>query len=190
MAARPRRRIRPAVRALVVLAVVGGVLAAVLSSEAPPDPAEVQAFTTGLVPIVQDWGAVEILGMRPAVADLRDGTGVPPITIVTEAQAWQAAFDGYERDLEALGTPRGLEDVVAQLRLSLSRYRDAAAAFEAAAAAAAEGQAFDLDVGIDAASEGAETFDDAVATLNLVRRAVGLDPEPSLAGSATSQGGE
>ena len=165
---------------IVPLVLVGIVVLPTLQDESSIRPDEVRAFSEGLAPIVQSWGSVEILGMRPAVADLRDAGGVPAGAIVTEAQAWQEAFAQNRRDLAALGIPAGLEDVVRMLEASLDHYIAAAKAFEAAAARVEDGASPDLDAGIDEAAAGAELFDRAAALLQELRRSPGLAPDPSL----------
>lgn len=170
----------------VVMPLLVAVLAATVFLLRPPGgnrprPAELEAFSDGLAPIVQSWGSVEILGMRMAIGDLRDGeeTGIPAMAIAAEARAWQASFAQNREDLDALGVPRGLEEVVRLLHASLDRYVAAAEAFGLAARTVADGGALDLDAGISAAAEGAELFDRAAVLFQQIRRSAGLAPDPT-----------
>lgn len=177
---RPRRVLhRLAGVALAVALLVAAVPA--LGPQRPPQLAadEVDAYTEAIAGIAESWGAIEVLGMRPAVTDLRTGEGVPAATIVTQATAWRSSFASYRRELDAMTVPAALTEAHRLFLAALERYDEAAGQFGDAAGRAARGVDFDIQPGIAAAETGAGLFDRAAAGLQEVRARAGLSPSPS-----------
>lgn len=143
-----------------------------------PDPKAIEAYQAKLLPLVQDWGRIEVQGMRPAIADLVSGEGVPPETVAGEARAWHAGFVDLRAKIAALDPPPELQPVEDQFDDAMQHYLDSALAFEQAADGPAEARTAGIEKGIAAAKEGARLYNEASMVLQRVRRAAGLPTSP------------
>lgn len=143
-----------------------------------PDRKAVEAYQAKLLPLVTEWGKVEVQGMRPAIGDLVSGEGVPPEAVGGEARAWRAAFLDLRDKIRALDPP--IELVPAELLFdnSMQRYIDATVAFEQAADGPVEARQASIETGIEAARDGARLYNEASMVLQRVRRAAGLPTSP------------
>jgi hypothetical protein len=180
------RRTVVAAMAAGVVAVVAVVVAAVVLRAADddgPSRAEVETYEEAILPLVREWGRIEVQGMRPAVADLQSGEGVPAATVAGEARAWHAAFERLRSQLRAVAAPEGMEEVAHGFDRAMADYLEAAATFEQAASAAdAEERSRLVDRGITVVQRGADRYDDASALLQEARRSVGLPPTDDFPG--------
>ena len=182
---------RPTLRWVVGVTLAFGVLVstvivfAVTDRPAKLSAGEVDTYTSAMAEIASEWGSIEVLGMRPAVADLQRGEGLPPITIVTQSEAWRSSFDGLGRDLEVMEVPDGLAATHDLFVAALVRYDDAAREFGSAAGRAARGETFEVAAGIRAAKEGAELFDRAAQSLQEARVRAGLAHHPAFPSGVT-----
>lgn len=139
--------------------------------------AELVAYEDALAPVVKDWGSIEILGMRPAIADLRAGTDLGrPELVAVQARAWRAALALDRRKLVELRAPGALRQTRDLLLDSMDRYLAATASFLAATAAQGVERERFIDAGIRHAKDGAQVYDRASALLQAARREVGLGP--------------
>ena len=163
----------------VAIALVLAAVVRLLPTDLPLVASEIDAYSSVLAEVADSWGAIEVLGMRPAVADLRTGEGVPADAIVTQTRAWRSSFDDYRRDLEAMDVPHGLQEAHRLFLTALDRYHDAARLFGDAAQRASHGQSFDVETGIEAAKVGADLFDRAATELQQVRARAGLPAHPA-----------
>lgn len=168
------------VAGLMVVAVVGGMLeTSTRRAPAGPSAAEVAALTAyekAILPIVRDWGSVEMLGMRPAVADLQAGTGVPAATVAVEAAAWRSALELDRVKLRAVKPPRSLREASGLFDAAIVRYLDAADLFRRAALSPASARGRLIAAGIAAAEAGDRVYDDASAVIQAARSRLGLTP--------------
>jgi hypothetical protein len=188
-------RLRAPRRAALTLVVAGVLLAYLLPAVAdqvrgradtrsPQPPAitapELVAYEDALTPVVKDWGSIEILGMRPAIADLRAGTefGRPELVAV-QARAWRAALELDRRKLTDLSPPTALRQTHELLLDSMDRYLAATASFLAATAADAADRERLIDEGIRRAKDGAQVYNRASALLQSSRRELGLGSSPT-----------
>lgn len=140
------------------------------------DRAAADGYDDALRPIVDEWGRIEVQGMRPAVADLRAGDGVPAEAIAGEAAAWAAAFRAIDERLSSLVVPRALASAHADLRSALRDYAVASQRFEAAAYAEGSERERAIDGGVAMAARGADRFDLALARVDRARADAGLLP--------------
>ncbi|MDQ3758270.1 MAG: hypothetical protein M3394_10525 [Actinomycetota bacterium] len=139
----------------------------------------VLAYEKAILPIVSEWGRIEVQGMRPAISDLRtDGEGVPPDAIVTEAQAWQSALQGIRRRLAEQRPPSSLRPAARLFDQAVVRYLEAAEAFEQAARATGDAREAGIADGIDRVREGSRLYNEASMDLQAARRRAGLEPTP------------
>lgn len=168
--ARPRLRTRAALMFAASAVLAGTVLGVLqLRGGAQPSAAQLTGYERAILPVVQDWGSVEMLGMRPAIADLQAGTGVPAATIEGEARAWRAAL-AHDRDrLRAVPAPAGLAAAAALFDRAISRYLDAAALFQQATVVTGAVRTALIDQGIAAAQDGDGQFDDASLLIQRAR---------------------
>lgn len=180
-AGRARRRGLVGAVALVV-ALAAGLAAAVAGRDAGGlTRAQVAGYQADLLPIAQEWGRIEIQGMRPAIGDLVSGEGVPPETVAGEARAWSAGLEALDRKLAALEAtaPGPLRDATARFRAAMVEYLAAARTFERAATATDGDRRLALvDEGIEAAQRGARAYNEASVLLQDARARVGLAPTP------------
>lgn len=145
------------------------------SGRAADTSSAVVTYQAQVVPIVKDWGSVEVMGMRPAVADLRTGTDLGrPEIVAVQARAWRAALETDRAKLAALTPPAELRPMAALMDASMGLYLQAVQRFLDATAATGAQRGALLDQGIAAAREGADVYDRASAVLHQVRRAHGL----------------
>jgi hypothetical protein len=152
---------------------------------------EIVAYQAKLLPLVQEWGKIEIQGMRPAISDLsRSINGpapdpndendivVPPEAIGGEAQAWQSGLVDLRKKIKDLPTPQSLTRAKLLFDQAIVRYIDAAKLFEKAAGGPVDQRQAGIDKGIDAATDGARIYNDASVLLQQARRRVGLSASP------------
>lgn len=191
------RRLRAPRRAALALVVAGLLLTYLLPAVAEqvrggPDlqpPAvtapELVAYEEALTPVVTDWGSIEILGMRPAIADLRAGTELGrPELVAVQARAWRAALDLDRRKLIDLSPPKALRQTHELLLDSMDHYLAATASFLAATAAEAADRERLIDEGIRQAKDGAQVYNQASTLLQAERRQLGLGPSPTFPDAA------
>lgn len=127
-------------------------------------------------PITVEWGKIEILGMRPAIGDLREEGGVPAETIAGEARHWQATLSSLREQLRAVEAPLRLRRAAVLFDESIVLYIDAARIFERAASSTGEEQARGIEDGIAKVRQGTQRFNQAAVQLQDARRQVGLGP--------------
>jgi hypothetical protein len=167
---------------VLVVALTGAGLAARVSDSASTSrgsTAELLAYERALLPVAKDWGSIEVLGMRPAVADLRTGGPLGrPDLVATQARAWLAALQADRDKLRALAAPASVRAAGPLLDRSIALYVDAASSFLAAATGPVTERVARIERGIDQARRGALLYNDASAVLQAARRAHGLPPTP------------
>ena len=139
-----------------------------------PSATEIERLTTALQDAARPWGRIEVQGMRPAIADLGSGEGVPPETVAGEARAWQEGLRDVAAQLDRIRTTKGLRKIVLSFRRALERYQEAARLFEQAAEAPSDRRQGLLDRGIAEAGEGARLYNEASMELQAARRRAGL----------------
>jgi hypothetical protein len=165
--------------ALAVSAVVSAACTGGTPHRPQPSAGELAAYEKAILPIVQDWGSIEVEGMQPAVDDLRSGTGVPAVSIGGEARAWRSALQADRAKLAAVSAPPGLSDAPPLFDRSISAYLDAAQLFGRAAAAPAGPRRNALiDAGVAAAKTGDRLYDAASALIQAAHRRLGQSPSP------------
>lgn len=143
------------------------------------DREEIEAYQADLLPLAQEWGRIEVQGMRPAIADLTSGEGVPPVTVAGEARAWRSGFESLRAKIEALEPPKVLQEAERLFDQAMQRYLEATNEFERAAdGPAGEGRKAGIERGIALANEGAALYNDASLVLQAARKDVGLPPTP------------
>jgi hypothetical protein len=157
------------VAALVVVAVLGA------RSASAPRTDELVAFEAAIHDPIQHWGKIEVLGMRPAMFDLRRGSGVPAAAIAEEARQWQEGMREIGRQLAAAHAPASESQVVPLFTRALAGYVNAAALVERAAGSDA-GSARNalLDEAISSAQHGDCVYDDASMAIQHARLQAGL----------------
>ena len=167
-----------------VLAVVLGtalVLAIVVPSDGRPHPsaAAIKRYEKAILAPVKDWGSIEILGMRPTIPDLLGQKGaLPPGAIITESNAWLAAFAHDRTLIAAVRPPAGLGRCRGLFLRALDKYSDAARTFGRAAATPLSQRRPVIEAGIASATAGDQLFDQASAVLQRARLAAGLQLSP------------
>lgn len=154
--------------ALALAGAVGGSRAGELTR------AEVLNYQGRLWPIAQNWGSIEVDGMRPAVYNLATGHGVPARMITIEARAWRYSLGVDARKLAALHPPAALRRAQALFAAAMADYLRAATLFGRATLLARPARHPLLLAGIAAAERGDTTYDDASADLQRARARVGL----------------
>lgn len=145
-------------------------------SNVPARRAAIEAYQAELLPLVQEWGQIEVQGMRPAIGDLRSGEGVPPETVGGEARAWRAGFESLHAKILALHPPKEMRQAERLFDQAMQRYLDATVEFERAADGPAGERAAGIDRGISAARDGARLYNEASLVLQAARKEVGLPP--------------
>jgi hypothetical protein len=139
------------------------------------DRRQLVAFENKLVPLVNEWGKIEVDGMRPAIADLSTGGGVvPPEGIAGEARAWQSGLVDLRAKIAALVPPPRLVPAKSLFDQAMVRYINAAKLFEQAADGPADQRKAGIQKGIDAATSGAQLYNEASLILQAERHRVGL----------------
>jgi hypothetical protein len=150
---------------------------------------ELEAYEGKLLPLVQEWGKIEVQGMRPAIADLQlagtpaaqsdpnsDDVVVPPEGIAGEARAWRAGFVELRKKIADVPAPPALARAKLLFDRAIVRYIDAATIFERAADGPVDQRKAGIDKGIAAARDGAALYNDASLVLQAARKRVGLPP--------------
>lgn len=175
--------------ATVVAVVVAIAIAGVAQWSSHPSQrlsrADVLRYQSQLLPVVRDWGSIEVEGMRPAIADLSSGQGVPARLIAVEARAWQSALTIDQSRLMKIRPPANLRPAVVLFDASIRSYLLAAATFRRAALAVPNERAALIDAGIKAARTGTQQYDAASTLLQQARRAVGLPTTSDFPQAAT-----
>jgi hypothetical protein len=144
-----------------------------------PSAQQLAAYEKAILPTVRDWGSIEVLGMRPAVADLRSGSGVPASAVEVEARAWVSSLRLDRDKLRAVSPPPGLDEAARFFDEAMERYLEAATLFgRAAAAPAGESRRKLIDDGTAAAAAGASTYNRASVVLQQAHRRLGQSPSP------------
>jgi len=142
--------------------------------------AEVEAYQASIAEPLRHWGKIEALGMRPAVADLRAGQGVPPSWIAGEARAWRSGLAQVRAQLDAAVAPPPLRRAADLLDQSVRMYLGAATLFEQAASVPRAEAPPLIRRGVDQAAQADCLFDTAAVQIQDARRAAGLDTDPGL----------
>jgi hypothetical protein len=145
------------------------------------DRKKLLAYEAKLVPLVKNWGKIEIDGMRPAIADLASGPGntsVPPEAIAGEARAWQEGLTQIRADMTKLTPPASLKRAAELFDQSIVKYLAAAKSFEQAASSTGEAQKKGIEAGSRQAGDGATIYNDASLLLQRARHKVGLPTSP------------
>lgn len=173
--------------ALSALVAVGVAMASGDNGPSKADRAEaVSRYQKELFPLVEEWGRIEVQGMRPAISDLtadpatatEENPIVPPETVAGEARAWQTSLKDLRTKIAALDPPRALLPAERMFDRSIVRYIEAAVEFEKAADGPADQRRAGIERGIDAAKEGARLYNEASMALQRVRKSVGLPVTP------------
>src|SRR5581483_4949519 len=176
--AHTRRRITVAVAAvaLVAAAVTAGL---VLNRGDQLRAPTIERYQKAMLPLVTEWGKIEIQGMRPAISDLSSGEGVPASLIGGEARAWQSGLKDLRTKIRKVAAPKQLAQASALFDQAIVKYLDAAVIFEHAADGP-EGDARSkaIDDGIKQASDGAAIYNRASLVIQSARRHAGLGPTP------------
>ena len=148
-------------------------------SDSPFSKEDVEQLHAALYGPTQHWGRIEVQGMRPAVADLVSGEGVPAETIGGEARAWQGGLREVGTELAAIRTTDALRPIVDRFRAALEPYLEAARLFEEATVVpVGDGRLVLVDRGIEAAKRGTRLYNEASMKLQAARRTVGLPTSP------------
>jgi hypothetical protein len=158
---------------------------AALATAAPPAASSsstrdaLAAYQERVVPVVKDWGSIEVLGMRPAIADLRAGDELgAPAVVAAEARAWRAGLSKDRAALASARPPAELADAARLLDRAMAGYLRATDLFLAATGAVGSSRARLVEEGIRTVSAGARTYDEASRRLHDVLRAHGVQPSP------------
>lgn len=173
-----RRRLLAGLAPFLLIAVGIGA-ARLIGADGGTSPAERDAvvrYQEAVHPITVEWGKIEILGMRPAIGDLREEGGVPAETIAGEARHWQATLATLREQLAAVEAPLPLRRAAALFDESIVLYIDAARNFERAASSTGDAQVRGIEDGIAKVREGTQRFNQAAVQLQDARRQVGLAP--------------
>ena len=139
----------------------------------------IEAYEAKLKPIVEEWGRIEVQGMRPAITDLLGGQ-FPPETVAGEARAWQSGLLELQGKLTALAAPKPLAKAKALFKKAMVRYIDAAKLFEQAADGPPADRKAGVDRGIAAATDGDRLYNQASMVLQKARHHVGLPTTPDV----------
>jgi hypothetical protein len=153
---------------LVAVAVLG-------ARTAGPRADEITAFEAAINEPIQHWGKVEVLGMRPAIFDLRRGAGVPATAIAQEAREWQKGLAQIGRQFDSVRAPSSESQALHLFKRALADYVNAAALVERATAAE-PGTARNalLDQAIAGAQHGDCVYDDGAVAIQQARQQAGL----------------
>jgi hypothetical protein len=167
------------VAALLVGVLLGAALVGCSSSDPHPSAGQLSAYEQAILPTVRDWGSVEVEGIQPAINDLRSGTGVPAVAIVTEASAWQGALRLDRTKLQAVHAPAGLTGCATLFDQAIVKYIAAAATFGRAASTPPGAARISLiDTGVATAKEGDQLYNQASAIIQAAHRRLGQSPTP------------
>lgn len=166
---------------LAVWAAVGPSSGVRRTSSVAPSAAQLAAYENAILPTVQDWGSVVVLGMRPAVGDLRgpSAAALPRSLVIPQAQAWAAALRADREKLRAVPVQPGLDAAARLFDRSLLRYLDAAALFGRAAALSPAAGTRYVDAGVAAATAGDRLYNQASALLQAAHRRLGQPANPN-----------
>jgi hypothetical protein len=137
---------------------------------------QVLTYQEKLSPLAKEWGRIEVQGMRPAIADLRSGEGVPAEMIAGEASAWEAGLKGLRVKIQNIQAPGSLARASVLFDQAIVRYIAAAVTFERAAQATGDERIKGIEDGVNVAIDGARIYNEASLTLQAARRKVGLGP--------------
>jgi hypothetical protein len=164
---------------VLVLAAAAGLASLVLTRHGGLSAAKVDKYQKAILPLVTEWGKIEIQGMRPAISDLRSGQGVPAPLIGGEARAWQSGLKDLRAKLQKVPAPKDLAKASALFDQAMVKYLDAAVTFEKAA----DGPEGDprnaaIDQGIKQATDGAAIYNQASLVLQGARKKAGLPTSP------------
>jgi hypothetical protein len=157
-----------------VCVVVAAIVAVLTRPTTSPRADQIDAFQAAIHAPVQHWGKVQVLGMRPAMGDLRRGTGVPAATIAQEAQAWQSGLALVGRQLDAVSVPPYLSHAMALFKQALAQYTDVAVLVQQAAATDGPARISLLDQAVASGLRGDCIYDDASVEIQQARRDAGL----------------
>jgi hypothetical protein len=178
-------------RGIAVLAlgvtVVVVVVVTMLGRSTPPDGAQIMALQTALHDPVQHWGRIEVLGMQPAISDLRTGTGVPATTIAAEARAWQDGLAQVGRQLDTIDAPARLAPAMTLFDQALGDYLRAGALVQQATAVEGPARSALLDDAVAAAQNGDCDYDDAGVAIQQARLRAGLGTTTDFPNHACAQ---
>jgi hypothetical protein len=154
-------------------------IAAVACHHSPAvNRAAVVRYQQAILPYVQEWGRIEILGMRPAVADLQSGNGVPAAAIATEADAWTAGLGEIRDQLHAIQTPPELRPAASLFDRAIVQYLAAAQLFGEAARATPADRPSLIATGRADVHAGTRLYNQAALVLQSVRHRAGLPKSP------------
>jgi hypothetical protein len=171
---RRRRGVRVTLVAAVAVCSTAAVLISVLGRATAASPAQVTAFQAAAKDPIQHWGKIEVLGMRPAIADLRQGTGVPPALIAAEARAWEAGLADIGRQLDAIEVAADLRSTMALFQGALAEFLRSARFVEQAASVPGAARGALIDTAIAAAQHGDCLYDDGGVALQQARGRAGM----------------
>lgn len=158
-----------------VLVLAATLVAVVGRQPSTPTAAQIQDFQSAIQQPVQHWGKIEIYGMRPAMADLAQGTGqAPPSAIGQEARAWQDGFRQISQQLDAVSVPGALSHAMTLFKYALADYEQAASLVERAASEQSAARGALLSQAAQVAQNGDCAYDDASVELQHARQAAGL----------------
>jgi hypothetical protein len=178
--ARRGRSRRAAIGIVALLLAAGAVTAGlVLNRGSDLRAPTIERYQKAMLPLVTEWGKIEIQGMRPAISDLSSGEGVPASLIGGEARAWQGGLTDLRAKIQKVAAPKQLAQASALFDQSIAKYLDAAVTFEHAADGP-EGDARTkaIDQGIKLASDGAAIYNRASLIIQSARHRAGLPPSP------------
>jgi hypothetical protein len=170
---------RVSLLAVAASAIVVVVLLVVFRSHATTvNSTAVESFQAAMKAPVQHWGKIEVYGMRPAMADLRSGTGVGPEAIAEEARAWQRGLADVGRQLDAISAPSTLGQPLSLFKQALAGYVHVAWLVEQAAGAGEGTRQELLSQAVAAAKRADCVYDDGSVQLQSARLAAGLRKTP------------
>jgi hypothetical protein len=145
------------------------------------------SYEARTIAIVKDWGSIEVLGMQPAIRDLRPGSGVTAEAFDTEVQAWTSALTKDKEQYDAIPVPPRLGEFRSSVDSALDAYLGVARTLGRAAAASGTRRAALINEAVKAGAAGDAIFDRGVAALQRARRELGLPPNPDYPQSSPPQ---
>jgi hypothetical protein len=162
------------VMALAAVALLAGLVA--VSREAQPGPSagDISAYQDSIHAAIQHWGQIEIYGMQPAIADLRNGRGVGPEAIGGEAAAWGRGLEQVRQQLQGVTPPSGLSHAADLFQEALGKYLQVAKLVEQATAVDGAARLELLDHAALLGRSGDCVYDNASVDLQNARVAAGL----------------
>jgi hypothetical protein len=182
---RPRSHIRPGAVIAVCLVAAGALLVARTHDNARTGITDgalheqelIARYQSAIHDAVLHWGRIEIMGMQPAIADLRRGGDDAP-AIAGEAQAWQRGLSGIQASFARVRAPSSLLPSQRLFRAALGAYVDAAmTTVQAARASAAQRDAF-IREAVQDAMRGDCLYDQAGVELQAARADADLPATP------------